>query len=208
MIGRTEFQNVSGTRCPTDFVEVPSILMEQFLVSPHSLAVLARHHVTDAPLQLEQLRPHLGTASQFPATETHDELMLASLDQALHRVEFNDTLIDSGRIMQEHHRKKSLLRAPLDIDWQARIAHLATYPASYYAYPLDRSLARAIWDDHFKSNPLDEQAGRRIKFDLLASGGATSSLDLLTQVAANHVSSSSRSALRDILQASLVTQES
>ncbi|EEP76173.1 hypothetical protein UREG_01022 [Uncinocarpus reesii 1704] len=50
VLARTSLQTISGTRCATDFVELPSVLMENFATAPEVLALYARHWETNEPL--------------------------------------------------------------------------------------------------------------------------------------------------------------
>ncbi|KAF9570998.1 Mitochondrial intermediate peptidase, partial [Lunasporangiospora selenospora] len=73
MIGRADYHNVAGTRCPIDFVEIPSILMEHFLADPSVLGLFATHFQTGAPLPAGLLMAHQANRSTFQAMELHSQ---------------------------------------------------------------------------------------------------------------------------------------
>ena len=105
MLGRARYQNVTGTRCSTDFAEVPSTLMELFFqdhrvlqhccsaTTPSSLllpggspSTPGGHHRDNKPLQLPpdlmstlQLNRHL-----FVAYDTQIQIANAVADQRFH----------------------------------------------------------------------------------------------------------------------------
>lgn len=182
MIGRTEYHNVSGTRCATDFVELPSILMEHFVSSPDVVALVARHHTTDAPLPFHHLESHLKTTRSLDPLDTHHQLTLATLDQEYHSARANRAKIDSTAALNRVQGRLGIMRGSEDVSWQVHFSHLFGYGATYYSYLFDRVIAARVWQRLFQGAPLDRRAGEVYKTGILAHGGGRDPWNMLADV--------------------------
>ncbi|KAK0557840.1 Mitochondrial intermediate peptidase [Tilletia horrida] len=186
MIGRTEYHNVSGTRCATDFVELPSILMEHFLASPPVVELVARHHATDAPLPYHHLASHVKSARALDSLDTQHQILLASLDQLYHSPSASDPSFNSTRELGTLTRQIGALPLPPDesetVSWQTQFGHLFGYGATYYSYLFDRAIASQIWSKLFAQDPLDRKSGELFKTGVLRYGGGKDPWQMLSAV--------------------------
>lgn len=166
MIGRTEYGNVAGTRCATDFVELPSILMEHFLTSPE---VLSLFFPEGAPRTIELVTraPH----TPFQVIEAHSHILLASLDQHYHSEIALSPSFDSTRELRNIQNSQGVLPYVEGTSWQTSFGHLFSYGASYYSYLFDRAIASRVWARVFRDAPLDRERGERFKNEVLRYGG-------------------------------------
>ncbi|THH11606.1 hypothetical protein EW145_g526 [Phellinidium pouzarii] len=165
MIGRTEYQNVSGTRCATDFVELPSILMEHFLSSPTVLGLFDPDH--------EHSIPRTGNHHVDPchSIDTHTQIILASLDQEYHSSLAANPEFNSTQIYAKLQNTKGLIPFVPGTSWQTQFGHLYGYGSTYYSYLFDRAIASRVWTDVFAADPLSRETGERFKNEVLKYGG-------------------------------------
>ncbi|KAI1103318.1 mitochondrial intermediate peptidase-like protein [Jackrogersella minutella] len=177
IMARTSLQNVAGTRCATDFAELPSTLMEHFCANPSVLRLFARHHVTDEPLPYEMVIEKLQVARRFEASDRENQIILAMLDQEYHSsLPSNDTF-DSTEIYQNIQRKFGKLPPdPRGTRWQGFFGHLFGYGSTYYSYLFDQVLSRRVWQIVFSAGQngaaIDRANGERLKENLLKWGGS------------------------------------
>ncbi|KAG9127991.1 Mitochondrial intermediate peptidase [Ceratobasidium sp. 392] len=169
MIGRTDYHNVAGTRCATDFVELPSILMEYFAASSPVLATYARHYATSLPLNHSNLQAHVRAQSPFPAIETHSQILMAALDQLYHS-ESGGSISTTAELTRLQKELGGIQAAP-NTAWQTQFGHLFGYGASYYSYLFDRAIASRVWKELFARDPLNREMGERYKREVLQHGG-------------------------------------
>ncbi|TID30404.1 hypothetical protein CANINC_001005 [Pichia inconspicua] len=174
MLGRTELHNVSGTRCQTDFVELPSILHETFARDERVLASFGRHYKTGEPVPLELLRKHLAADRILSSTETFGQAKMALLDQLYHgatEININDEKFDAIALYHELESNLSIL-ADTKSTWPGKFGHLYSYGAVYYSYLLDRAIAAKVWNALFEKDPFSREAGEKFKNEVLRWGGS------------------------------------
>jgi len=188
ILGRTSLQNVSGTRCATDFAELPSVLMEHFAFAPKVLDLWARHWEADdddgsgvfqgrEKLPYALIKERLEIERRMAGAETEAQIVLAMLDQAYHghlggnssgRGDINSTEVYHGIYSQY-----SSIPEPPGTAWQGFFGHLFGYGATYYSYLFDRAIAARVWKVVFEDGEkaVDREMGERYKEEVLKWGG-------------------------------------
>ncbi|XP_064208659.1 mitochondrial intermediate peptidase-like isoform X1 [Anguilla rostrata] len=169
MLGRTRYQHVTGTRCSTDFAEVPSILMEYFATDYRVVKQFARHYQTGQPLPESMVSCLSESKRVCGAADTQLQVFYAALDQVYHGKPQNQS---STKILQEIQEKFYGLPYVPNTAWQLRFSHLIGYGAKYYSYLMSRAVASMLWRQCFLEDPFDRDMGERYRREMLAHGGA------------------------------------
>lgn len=183
ILGQTSMQGISGTRCATDFAELPSVLMEYFATDPSVLKLFARHWssgemIPDGLISIM----HIEQANRASLTGGYDnqtQILMAILDQIYHSSGPMDALssdgYDSTAVFHSVWDQYALLKEPHGTAWQGFFGHLYGYGATYYSYLFDRAIARQVWRAVFRDGQsggaIDREAGERFKNEVLRYGG-------------------------------------
>ncbi|KZC13629.1 Mitochondrial intermediate peptidase [Dufourea novaeangliae] len=177
MLGRTQYQHVTGTRCSTDFAEVPSILMEYFASDPRVVSTFARHFQTLEQIPNTLLEKLHVSKNIFCASELQNQVCYSMLDQVYHSGKLEKSSI---AILKEIQEKYFGLPYVENTAWHLRFSHLVGYGAKYYAYLISRAIASWIWQTYFQADPFNRTAGDRYRKECLAHGGGKPSSILVS----------------------------
>jgi len=185
-LSRTQYQHLSGTRVPVDFVETPSHLFEYFAWDPRVLERFAVHGDTKELIPSEVLESLRKNKGMFAGIDAQRQVFYALADQHL----FGDR---AAKYMNGEHQ--STESGGVDLyevangfegnamvetgAWFAHFGHFMGYSAGYYGYVLARVFASQIWGDLFEGNPFSKASGRKVWHDLLATGNTKDAKEIL-----------------------------
>ncbi|GAA6043212.1 hypothetical protein JCM8097_000329 [Rhodosporidiobolus ruineniae] len=188
MIGRTSYHNVAGTRCATDFVEFPSILMEHLVGSSPVISLAARHFNTGHALPADVFAQLQGERGKFAALENSSQVMMAALDQAYHSSSVADAAssggsgLDSTALLAQVQERYHVVPYASGTAWQTQFGHLFGYGATYYSYLFDRAIAARVFGSLFAADPLSREKGEELKRKVLRWGGGRDPWEMVAEV--------------------------
>ena len=173
VLSRAEFQHLSGTRGPKDFVEVPAKIFERYASCAAVLPLFAKHCHTGAALPQAEAHALQRASTVFSGLDLQQQALISLMD--LRYAGSNPPEIGDGDLFREH----GSLEVPQG--WERRFSHFVDYGGMYYSYLYARCLAAEFWRKHCSGDPLGPAAGRALR-RLLNQGCAGDSIALLREV--------------------------
>jgi intermediate peptidase len=177
MFAHTRYQHVSGTRCSTDFAEVPSQLMEYYCREPKILKMFAKHYETNEPMSDTLIHKLCESKKMFSSCELQTQVVNSMLDQAFHTQDLDQR--QTTDFIKNYTQKYHSLPYVSDTHWHLRFTHLVGYGAKYYSYLVSKAIASNIWHECFARDPLNSSAGQNYRSKLLEFGGERRPQELL-----------------------------
>ncbi|KAI6173195.1 COP9 signalosome complex subunit 6 [Aphelenchoides besseyi] len=165
MLGATRYQHVAGTRCPTDFAEVPSNLMEFFFFDRRVLSTFCKDRSSNPATFTDECATAIYTSlNAFPSLNTLQQLHYSIFDLRLHGDQAHpiavlNSLSTTDLYLEVGNELLPEVIRPRDFGAHHSLTHLSTYGAKYYSYVIAQACASLIWLKDFDANPFDSTSG-------------------------------------------------
>jgi len=172
------YQHLSGARGELDFVELPSILFENFVWDWRVLRHFAVDDSGDGSVIPREMVERLTRSRRaFFAIETVAQAKQAMFDIQLFGRQPDSTSQQATGdrpqfIMDQIDAQYPLYSSVAGAASHASNVHLCHYGAGYYSYLMCRVYATAIWSQLLHPDPLSRRAGDALHKAILMHGGA------------------------------------
>ncbi len=175
--GRQRYAGISGIRTEWDFVEVPSMLLQEWPLDGVALKSFAKHHQTGAPMP-DELIEQLKRAKEFGVgVDMRRQFFLSAVSLSFHD---RKPGFDTTDVLKEVQEKF----LPFRREWaegthfELGFGHLDGYSAIYYTYQWSTVIAKDLLTQ-FKSGMLDGAVATRYRKQVLEAGGSKEAATLV-----------------------------
>ena len=179
ILSETEFASFAGTSVERDFVEAPSQMFEEWVWTPETLKLFARHYETNEPMPDELIEGMIAAKNLQSGMKTEGQIFLGKIDQAYHTDE--DGEVDTTQVAYDIYDATRMYNHTPGTWFQGSFGHLTGYQAGYYGYMWSLVYAQDMFQRFKELGMLSPEAGAYYREKILAKGGTQDSLDLVRE---------------------------
>lgn len=177
ILGATSIASLSGTATKTDFVELPSQMLEEWLTNKDILKKISKHYLTGQPLDDATIDSIVAVKNLFSGYWLTRQIYLSTLSLRYFGAGTQKDPYEIAR--HEYGVMQPFLNFYSDNHGYASFGHLAGYAAKYYGYLWSKVFALDIFAEIKKHGLLNPEIGQRYVQEVLSKGGAQDPNELL-----------------------------
>jgi thimet oligopeptidase len=177
LLGRTTLAGLSGTHVKSDFVELPSQMLESWLYDKAILQLVSSHYKTGEPLPDEIIDRLLQLKNLNSGSFVQRQGLFAKLSLAYFAPGVNKNLDEVYRGL-----RKSIMRNVVYVPedhMYAAFGHLTDYGAKYYGYLWSDVFAQDLFAEIKKHGLLNPEIGKKYVDLVIGRGGSADPNELL-----------------------------
>lgn len=179
LLSDVTYQSLAGTNVPTDFVELPSQIMEHWASEPEFMRMYAKHYKTGAviPDALIEKLLNLGTFDQGFATTEY--LAASLLDMEFHML--SEPMREDVHTMELRAMKRlGLIDAIIPRYRSTYFSHIFAggYSSGYYSYIWSGVLDNDGFQAFKETSLFDQNTANKFRTFVLEKGGTVDPMDL------------------------------
>ncbi len=179
LLSDVTYQSLAGTNVPTDFVELPSQIMEHWASEPEFMRMYAKHYKTGAviPDALIEKLLSLGTFDQGFATTEY--LAASLLDMEFHML--SETMREDVHTVELRAMKRlGLIDAIIPRYRSSYFSHIFAggYSSGYYSYIWSGVLDNDGFQAFKETTLFDQATADKFRSQILERGGTADPMDL------------------------------
>ena len=167
-----EANSTSLAKCPRDFVEAPSQMLENWCWQPEVVGRLSRHVETGEPLPAELLASLVGAKNVHASMGIMRQIYLATLDLEIHGVSPPADAAGLQALVDRLRPELTQIANPTGGNMLRSFGHLMNqYSAAYYGYMWAEVISADMFATRFEADCMSKEAGAAYREQVLAPGG-------------------------------------
>ena len=176
LLGRTTIASCAGTRVKRDFVEMPSQMLEEWMMEKDVLKRVSSHYVTGEPLSDELINNIIASKHFDTGSFLQRQAYLSLVSLAYFQAGADKDVAAIMRDISIATRPNSAYDDQTHM--YAAFGHLTNYGPKYYGYMWSKVFALDLFSV-IKAHHFSREIGKKYVAEVLSKGGSKDPMDLL-----------------------------